>query len=502
MSHTQPTSPSSVASPLEFFELQKLVEGGTPSNPNFLSSSNLEPLDSPSATQLSCLTTQSSTLSLIQNRKRPFEYDSDSSQGSPRRNCRRRLVNRRQSSYSQTSIPGTPVSGSSSQLFFDNGELTQCSTPQPIPLGDQPSTRTEDIGGFADPCPPPGNYRISARFFFLTYARCPLSPDQLRLPLLALNGKGFLLYRETHKDGAYHFHVVFDYGRTRNITGSRHFDVEGYHPNVQRVRSLAKCIEYVRKDRDGGPEGGWEEPGDGHSRGGARAAMEEGYDRAIDAPTREAFFGACREASKQDYVIRREQLRKYADELFPETAAGYTPPFVVKPWINIPEICSLWVKKYINEYTHGRGRPRSLCLVGDTRFGKTSWARSLDSQHLYFGSAFNLDTWVEDAKYAIFDDIKLDFFPLYKAWMGGQHQFNITDKYRAKRTITWGKPCIWCVNTVDDPRDAKGADLNWLRGNIIFVHIKDYLFERGEEELPDQWEIDAMANWGDYNNNN
>lgn len=125
-------------------------------------------------------------------------------------------------------------------------------------------------------------------------------------------------------------------------------------------------------------------------------------------------------------------------------------------------------------------RPRGLVLYGATRLGKTVWARSLGA-HSYFGGLFNMDLFSEDGRYAVFDDIAggFGFFPSYKCWMGGQFEFSVTDKYRHKRNVRWGKPAIWLCNT--DPRldwykPGSGPDFEWMEANCDFVELSRAIF--------------------------
>lgn len=125
--------------------------------------------------------------------------------------------------------------------------------------------------------------------------------------------------------------------------------------------------------------------------------------------------------------------------------------------------------------------PRGLVLFGASRLGKTVWARSLGT-HAYFGGLFNLEDLDEDtSKYAIFDDISggFEFFPGYKSWLGGQFTFTVTDKYKHKKTIKWGKPSIWLCN--DDPRHmhyatGKRPDFEWMESNVDFVNVLTPIF--------------------------
>lgn len=124
---------------------------------------------------------------------------------------------------------------------------------------------------------------------------------------------------------------------------------------------------------------------------------------------------------------------------------------------------------------------KSLILYGDTRLGKTLWARSL-GKHAYFGGLFCLDEDVEDVDYAVFDDMQggLEFFHSYKFWLGCQSQFYATDKYKGKKLINWGRPAIYISN--QNPVCDKGADGDWLLGNCDFVCIDTSLISHANRE--------------------
>lgn len=116
-----------------------------------------------------------------------------------------------------------------------------------------------------------------------------------------------------------------------------------------------------------------------------------------------------------------------------------------------------------------------MIIIGDTRLGKTLWARSL-GKHCYFGGLFSLDEPLDDVDYAVFDDMQggLEFFHSYKFWLGAQSQFYATDKYKGKKLIDWGKPSIYISNT--NPLADKGADVDWLMGNCDIVHVDSPIF--------------------------
>lgn len=85
-----------------------------------------------------------------------------------------------------------------------------------------------------------------------------------------------------------------------------------------------------------------------------------------------------------------------------------------------------------------------------------------------------MDDWDSSADYVVFDDFNIEFFPQYKAWFGAQKRFTVTDKYRKKKTIDWGKPMIWLGN--EDPRNSVKVDREWMELNSIFIFINNNLY--------------------------
>lgn len=131
--------------------------------------------------------------------------------------------------------------------------------------------------------------------------------------------------------------------------------------------------------------------------------------------------------------------------------------------------------EWVSNHLRGTGdRPKSLFLVGESRLGKTEWARSL-GPHTYFNSMFNLDDWNPDGKYLVIDDIEWKWVPAKKALLGAQQQFTLTDKYRKKVTLSWGKPCIYLCNRDMDVFNTC-EEWHWLKENCIYVRLDNKLY--------------------------
>lgn len=122
-------------------------------------------------------------------------------------------------------------------------------------------------------------------------------------------------------------------------------------------------------------------------------------------------------------------------------------------------------------------------LYGETRTGKTLWARSL-GPHIYnVGLVSGTECMkAADVKYAIFDDIRggMKFFPAFKEWLGAQMWVTVKQLYRDPQLVKWGKPSIWISN--EDPRGCmEPADANWLEQNAVFIDVSSPIFRANTE---------------------
>lgn len=108
--------------------------------------------------------------------------------------------------------------------------------------------------------------------------------------------------------------------------------------------------------------------------------------------------------------------------------------------------------------------------------GKTKWARCHGTHTSWMGR-FRLDKFDPESKYAVWDDVR-ELPWSYKQWLGGQEEFEISDKYARVRTIEWGKPCIFLCNAQAWEMIKKDPhfDSEWWNGNVITLHVDNKLY--------------------------
>jgi hypothetical protein len=277
--------------------------------------------------------------------------------------------------------------------------------------------------------------------------------------------------RENHQDGGEHFHCYFDTEETHIINTPDHFDFEGVHPRIDKIRKTPyKVFAYVTKD--GRIEFEHGEPPEAPTKP-IKPSQNEIWRKCIEEATdKDSFIALIQEHCTRDCVLHFRSIELFADYRWRAKREAYVAEPLTIDYEAYPALEN-WVNRYITNQAPTQMRPKSLILWGESQLGKTIWARSLGN-HAYFGGMFMLDLLDDltgESRFAIFDDLANGFknFPFYKQWMGGQKEFVTTDKYRSKKRISWGRPSIYICNT--DPREDKDVDWDWMDKNVILQQI-------------------------------
>lgn len=100
----------------------------------------------------------------------------------------------------------------------------------------------------------PSKFQIRAKNFFLTFPQCPVPKEEMfehfRLTYGGL--KQLVVAHEEHKDEerSSHLHCFLSFENTQNVTKQDLFDYLGYHPNLQKAKSVTAVIKYCTKEDD------------------------------------------------------------------------------------------------------------------------------------------------------------------------------------------------------------------------------------------------------------
>ncbi|AMH87711.1 replication-associated protein [Pteropus associated gemycircularvirus 7] len=303
----------------------------------------------------------------------------------------------------------------------------------------------------------------NVRRALITYSQCGnLDPFEVSNHFSNL-GAECIVGRERHSDGGIHLHVFVDFGRQFSSRKTDVFDVGGCHPNIAKCgRTPWKAYDYAIKDGDvvaGGLERPDEESGDGSG------SVDSTWHSILAAETPEEFWSLCHDLAPRDLARSFPSLQKYCDWRYRPVTRPYSTP----AGYDFDTSCAPELDEWL---------PKSLVLYGDTRLGKTVWARS-HGPHIYFCGLYSgAEAMKHDgADYAVFDDIQggIKFFHGFKNWLGAQAEFQVKVLYKDPVLIQWGKPSIWLSNS--DPRyDLSPSEVTWMEGNCLFVELTAPLF--------------------------
>ncbi|QDJ95259.1 replication-associated protein [Capybara virus 26_cap1_2125] len=328
-------------------------------------------------------------------------------------------------------------------------------------------------------------FRMNAKNYFLTYPQCEVAKEDMLAAFLEKEGdriKWMVVAHELHKDGGDHLHVQVEYERPRNVRKEDYFDFHGCHPNIQATRRIKVFVdfyyviysniltydvaEYVRKDGDYVLHGVTEEEfKELLARGGAKISA---YAEVVSSTSYEEALAAVKRVDPRSWVNNgdriRDNLKFDYTERFPEYLLFECTP---------PEECLLWLA---NEFPK-KSRAKCLFLIGDSKLGKTHWARSVAHPHVYWKNMVNLDNWNPEAKLLIFDDFdKWEFVPNPKGYLTQAGECVVTDKYKKKRTIVVNMPAMFLANEMPFIGGVPLCDVKYWKDNGEFVRVYDKFY--------------------------
>nr|AUT17689.1 C1 [Tomato yellow leaf curl virus] len=338
----------------------------------------------------------------------------------------------------------------------------------------------------------PRLFKINAKNYFLTYLNCSLSKEEALSQLLALNtptNKKFIrVAHELHEDGSPHLHVLIQFEGKYQCKNQRFFDLSSpsrsahFHPNIQAAKSSTDVKTYVEKDGDFIDFGIFQI--DSRSARGGQQSANDAYAEALNSGRKSEALNILKEKAPKDYILQFHNLSSNLDRIFQEPPAPYISPFLSSSFNQVPDELEVWVSENVMSSAARPWRPNSIIIEGDSRTGKTMWARSL-GPHNYLCGHLDLSPKVysNDAWYNVIDDVDPHYLKHFKEFMGAQRDWQSNTKYGKPIQIKGGIPTIFLCNPGPTSSyreyldEEKNISLkNWALKNATFVTLYEPLF--------------------------
>nr|UVN12559.1 replication initiation protein [Papaya leaf curl virus] len=340
--------------------------------------------------------------------------------------------------------------------------------------------------------PPPKQFQIYAKNYFLTYPKCSLTKEealsQLQNLQTPVNKKYIKICRELHENGEPHLHVLIQFEGKYKCKNNRFFDLVSptrsahFHPNIQGAKSSSDVKSYIEKDSDY-IDWGQFQIDERSARGGQQTANDAAAE-ALNAGSAEAALAIIREKLPKDFIFQYHNLKSNLERIYTPPMEVYVSPFSSSSFDQVPEELEEWAAENVLGAAARANRPISIVIEGDSRTGKTMWARSL-GPHNYLCGHLDLSPKVysNEAWYNVIDDVDPHYLKHFKEFMGAQKDWQSNTKYGKPVQIKGGIPTIFLCNPgpnssykeyLDEEKNS--ALKNWALKNAIFVTLEGPLY--------------------------
>ncbi|AYP28808.1 MAG: Rep catalytic domain protein [Aguamentivirus racskinis] len=256
---------------------------------------------------------------------------------------------------------------------------------------------------------PTGKFRIQAKKLLLTYPQCTLTQDKL---FDFINGKKEVQHAriciELHQDGHPHLHAAIEFKQMLETENCRYFDLEGFHPNVEKTRNWEASLNYVKKGDN------WKDYGAPAPIGPDHIDDSELVEVA-DSMTEREFFHYCR--TKRIAYAYADRAWRMRESIFSVTHSEIPENAIIREDLDAITIGS---EKLPND-------TRSIVVMGPTGCGKTTWAiKNVNKPALFVTHMDGLRCLRAEHKSIIFDDMSFQHLPR-------ETQIHIADRVRDRQ---------------------------------------------------------------------
>nr|WDE41089.1 replicase [Chilli leaf curl virus] len=338
---------------------------------------------------------------------------------------------------------------------------------------------------------PPKRFQIYAKNYFLTYPQCSLTKEEALSQLQNLSTPTNKLFirvcRELHENGEPHLHVLIQFEGKFKCQNNRFFDLVSptrpahFHPNIQGAKSSSDVKAYVEKNGDFIDFGVFQV--DGRSARGGQQSANDAYAEAINSGSKAAALNILREKAPKDYVLQFHNLNPNLDRIFTPPLEVYVSPFCSSSFDQVPEELEEWAAENVLGAAARPLRPISIFIEGDSRTGKTMWARLFGPPNFWGDFLPYPKVSSNDPGYNVIDDVVPPSLKPFKEFMGAQRDWQSNPKFGKPVQIKGGIPAIFFCNPgpnssykefLDEEKNS--ALKNWALKNATFITLEGPLY--------------------------
>lgn len=191
-------------------------------------------------------------------------------------------------------------------------------------------------------------FRFQGKYLFLTYAQTTdITKEDVLTSITTAIGREprfCLVGHERHLDGGDHFHAFVDFGKRFSFSNERRFDINNFHPNIQKARNPKECLAYCSKDGDTVSVG--EAPN--FDEADSKPSRHELWASILDESTNASdFMRRVREVDAFTFCTRYKQLEDMALSVF-KRREPYVSPYEPQDF-NLPEGIESWLLEEFDE---------------------------------------------------------------------------------------------------------------------------------------------------------
>ncbi|ADO20899.1 Rep [Tobacco leaf curl Pusa virus] len=294
------------------------------------------------------------------------------------------------------------------------------------------------------------------------------------------------------KNGSPHLHVLIQFEGKYKCQNNRFFDLVSptrsahFHPNIQGAKSSSDVKSYMDKDGDTLEWGEFQI--DGRSARGGQQSANDAYAKAINTGSKSEALSVIKELAPKDYVLQFHNLNANLDRIFAPPLEVFVSPFLSSSFDQVPEELECWVSENVRDAAARPWRPVSIVIEGESRTGKTMWARSL-GPHNYLCGHLDLSPKVysNDAWYNVIDDVDPHYLKHFKdSW--GPKGTGKEHKVREALQIKWN-PTISLnpgpKSSIREDEEKNSALKDWALKNAEFITLTEPLYS-GTHQSPAQ----------------